>query len=83
MLTIMGIVAARHGIDLAGTAVTVEKEMTAVPVRRIAKLSVLIAVPLDPGAESRKLLETAAFTCPVHASLHPDVQRPVTFRWGR
>jgi len=82
MLTIMGIVAQRHGIDLAGTTVSVDKEMVAEPVRRVGCLTVEIRVPVDPGPEQRKLLQNAAAACPVHASLHPDVRKPVTFRWG-
>ena len=82
MLTIMGIVAQRHNLDLRGTRVTVTKEMVQQPVRRIGTLSVTIHVPKDLGEEDRKRLENAAVTCPVHKSLHPDVQKPITFKWG-
>ena len=44
----------RHAIDLRGMRVTVRKEMTQVPVRRIARLTTEIHMPLpethDPGA---------------------------------
>jgi putative redox protein len=82
MATVMGIVAERHGIDLAGMTVSVEKEMVTEPQRRVGCLSVEIAVPRDPGPEQRRLLQNAAATCPVHASLHPEVRKPVSFRWG-
>ena len=82
MATIMGIVAQRHAIDLTGLRVTVEKDMASVPTRRIARLTTVIQLPHDPGEEHRRLLEAAALQCPVHASLRPDVERPVTFRWG-
>ncbi len=81
MLTIMGIFAERHGIDLRGTRVRVEKEMTSEPPRRIARLSCEIAVPLPAKHPHRAALERAALTCPVHASLHPDVKKPVRFIW--
>ena len=81
MLTIMGLVAKRHGWDLRGAAVSVEKGMVNEPVRRIGSLAVVIRVPGDYDAKARKLLENAALTCPVHRSLHPDVQIPVSFEW--
>lgn len=81
MVTIMGLVAARHSLDIAGTKVHVAKEMVQQPVRRIGTLTVKIDVAngakLPP--EQRKLLENAAHTCPVHKSLHPDVQTPIEF----
>jgi len=82
MLTIMGIVARQNAIDLTGARVTVRKEMVAKPIRRIGRLSVEFHVPIDPGEENRTRLVNAAYTCPVHKSLHPDVDAPVTFRWG-
>lgn len=82
MATIMGLAAQARGIDLSGLTVSVEKEMTAVPTRRIRRLTTVIALPRDPGEAQRSLLEKAARACPVHASLHPDVERPITFRWG-
>jgi len=83
VLTIAGIVAERDGIDLAGTRVVVLKEMAAAPLRRIAKLAVDIAVPAAKAAAipeaARRKLERAGDTCPVRASLHPDVE--VAIRW--
>ena len=79
MLTVMGIVAERHGIDLTGSTVVVEKHMVTEPVRRIGKLPTIITVKPRLTAEQKKLLETAAHTCPVHKSLHPDIEKPVTF----
>jgi putative redox protein len=80
--TTMALVADRHGYDLAGATVTVEKEMTGAPRRRIARLPAQVSVPVDPGPEARTRLEAAAHHCPVHASLHPDVEAPISFRWG-
>lgn len=79
ILTTMGIVAGRRGLELAGTRATVVKEMQTEPVRRIARLEVTVTFvrPFDEGA--RALLERAAGMCPVHHSLHPDVQTPVRF----
>lgn len=81
MLTVMGIVAQRHQIALEGTKLQVTKEMIQDPVRRIGKLSVTFEMPSGIPQEKRKLLEHAAHTCPVHKSLHPDIQIPVTFHY--
>ncbi len=81
MLTVMGIVALRHQIDLKGTAVTVEKEMVSTPARRIGRLAVSIAFPRPFDGPQRRLLEHAAMSCPVHHSLAQTVEVPVTFRY--
>jgi putative redox protein len=81
MLTVMGIMARTLGIDIDGSMATVEKEMTAAPPRMIASLKVKIHVPHAISPENKLKLERAAHTCPVHKSLHPDVQRPIEFTW--
>ena len=83
MLTIMGIMAKRHEVDLSGTTVQVTKEMAAQPVRRIARLTVDIRVPHDVPEDLRQSMERGAHTCPVQKSLHPDIEVPVTFHWGK
>ena len=83
MSTIMGIVADRNRLDITGTRVKVFKEMIQEPVRRIGALRVTIRIPAEKAArlseEDRKKLEAAALHCPVHRSLHPDVQTPIEF----
>jgi len=82
ILTILGIVADRHGLDLAGTKVTVEKHMVADPVRRIGALPVTVHMGSAVDEKMQTLLVNAANTCPVHQSLHPDIDRPITFLWA-
>jgi putative redox protein len=82
MLTIMGIMSRTLDIDIAGTTAIVEKEMTSAQPRRIQSLTVKIHVPHSLSPESKQKLEHAAHTCPVHKSLHPDVQVPIEFTWG-
>ena len=81
MLTIMGKVAGRNGIELRGTKVRVTKEMASEPVRRIKRLGVVITLPhgLSLSTENRARLENAAHTCPVKQSLHPDVVLDIVF----
>ena len=82
MLTIMGIVAERDGIDLGETTVRVTKEMVATPTRRIQRLRVTFNVPGEVSPEQRKKLENAAHTCPVHKSILPEIETPIEFNWG-
>lgn len=82
MLTVMGIMARTLELDIAGTTATVEKEMTSTAPRIIKQLAVNIHVPHSLSDEDKQKLERAAHTCPVHKSLHPDVQSPVEFTWG-
>ena len=81
IMTIMGIVAERHGIDLRGMSASVTKEMSAAPPRRIARLPVRIEVPLPPDHPQRQVLENAAHTCPVHKSLAAEIDSPIEFVW--
>jgi uncharacterized OsmC-like protein len=82
MMTIMGIVAERHAIDLVGMRVETVKEMTQAPPRRIASLRTRLMIPLPPDHPQRSLLEQAALTCPVHKSLHPDIDAAIEFVWA-
>lgn len=82
MLTIMGIAAKTMSISLEGTKVVVRKEMAAKPIRRIATLAVIIDVPIALDDAQKQALIKAVMTCPVHQSLHPDVQMPVEFVWA-
>ena len=81
MLTIMGIVAERHGWDLSAATASVQKVMTSDPVRRIARLEVELRLPGPFDSKARTALEKAALGCPVHATLGANVEMPVTFHW--
>ena len=82
MATIMGIVADRHGWDITGTTMTVDKEMTAELPRRIARLTVRCQGPGHLDEAATRALEAAANSCPVKLSLLPAIEIPVEFRWG-
>ncbi|HEY3323506.1 MAG TPA: OsmC family protein [Planctomycetota bacterium] len=81
MLTIMGIYARRHEINLSGASAKVAKDMTATPVRRIGKLTVVVRMPAAVAPDQRKPLESAALACPVYQSLHPEIQKEVKFEY--
>jgi putative redox protein len=77
--TVMGIVAEREKLDLAGMRITVVKEMATAPNRRIGKLVTLVVMPCSPTEQQRAKLERAAHACPVHGSLRPDTEIPIEF----
>lgn len=81
VMTILGLVAERHELDLQGTRVHVTKEMITSPVRRIGSLRTLVTIPKDAvdDPSMRERLEAAARKCPVHQSLHPDIDAPIEF----
>ncbi len=83
IMTTMALVADRHQVNLAGTRVRVVKVMTAQPTRRIASLAteVVLSAAAVSDDKMRGRLETAAQKCPVHASLHPDIDVPITFHY--
>ena len=82
VLTTMGIVAQRHGIDMTGATARVTKEMVSTPHRRIGRLPCTVHMPKKLDDEQRQRLENAAHGCPVHRSLHPEVDAPISFVWG-
>lgn len=81
MLTIMGIYAQNNDVDIKGTTAVIQKEMTQEAPRMIAKLATVIEVPLPADHNNCKALEKAALGCPVFRSLHPDIEKPIEFRW--
>ncbi|MDP4623862.1 MAG: OsmC family protein [Akkermansiaceae bacterium] len=82
MATVMGIVAERKEISLEGMAVEVRKFMSEDSPRRISKLEVDIKMPLPASHPERKLLESAARGCPVHHSLHPEIETVFNWTWA-
>lgn len=84
ILTTMAMFAERHGVDLAGSTATVEKHMSQPPApRRIARLPVTVTIPAKALAgapeDFKQRLERVGHACPVHASLHPEVDAPITY----
>lgn len=80
MFTIMGIKARDMGVNLVGATASVTKHMQSDP-RKISKIEVSFDLP-DQDEKTKTILERAAMTCPVFLSLHPDIEKAVTFGWG-
>jgi putative redox protein len=83
ILTTMAIFAQRHEVELRGARATVIKEMVSTPTRRIGKLITTIEMPIPETHPHAAALQRAALTCPVHQSLHPEVEKPLEFRWSQ
>ncbi len=81
MATVLAIAAQRHNVELNGMRVSICKEMSKDTPRRIARLVSEIHLPLPENHPQRQLLEAAALGCPVHQSLHPQIEKPVKFVW--
>jgi len=80
ILTVMGIVAQRHGWSLEGTTAKVEKTMTRDGVRKIAQLEVWIALPAGLDGQAQAALQQAGEECPVKRSLEGSV--PMVLHWS-
>lgn len=79
--TLIGIYAKRKGWDLRGMKLSVDKTMSTEGPRRVAKLPVEVWMPIAVPDEEKEKVERVAYTCPVHKSLHPDIEAPIVFHW--
>ncbi len=78
--TTMAMFAERKELDLTGLEIHVTKEMYTGTPRRIGKLISTVTIPAGRiPVDQREAFERVAHTCPVHRSLHPDVEAPIEF----
>lgn len=82
MITVMGIKAMDLEVDLAGATAEVTKHMGSNP-RRIVKLEIKLELPKVVSEKHRTILERIGDTCPVHFSLHPDIEKDITYSWSQ
>lgn len=80
MVSIMAIKSKDLNVDLKDSTLEVTKIMQAEP-RRIAKIIVVLNMTIVPDEKTKIILERAAMTCPVFLSLHPDIEKEITFNW--
>ena len=83
MITIMGIAARTHGIDIDDVTCDIEKIMVAEP-RKIGEIKANLSFPKQQKYtdKEKKILEHAAITCPVYLSLNDDIKKTVSFDWA-
>jgi putative redox protein len=81
MMTLMGILAEREGIDLTGLRTDIVKVMAAAP-RKIAEIQITFSHPSLLATEVQKeKLKRAALTCPVALSLDDSVKQTISFNF--
>lgn len=81
MATVIGILARRKELAVEGMTVNVRKIMSEDLPRRIHRLELDLRIPLPAAHPDRKLLESAANGCPVHHSIHPDIEVVMNWYW--
>jgi len=81
MLTVMGIAARTHNINMDGTKIKVTKVMAPNP-RRVSEVHIVFDMPANNYSDKEKsILENAAQTCPVALSVHPDLKQVLEFNY--
>ncbi|AFL84153.1 putative redox protein, regulator of disulfide bond formation [Belliella baltica DSM 15883] len=81
MVTIMGIVAERDGLEMEGLSWEVTKVMNPQP-RKIAEI--IVEFHWENAPQDEKMLQklkNAAKTCPVALSLHPELKQTIIFNF--
>ena len=80
MFTIMGIKARDMNVSIENSTASVTKIMQAEP-RKISAIEIVFDMNYAPDEKTKTILERAAMTCPVFLSLHPDIDKRITFNW--
>ncbi len=80
MISIMAIKSKDLDLELKGSTAEVTKIMQAEP-RKIARIEIILNMAVATSDKNKTILERSAMTCPVFLSLHPDIEKAVTFNW--
>ena len=80
MISIMAIKSKDLDLELKGSTAEVTKIMQAEP-RKIARIKVILNMAVATSDKNKTILERSAMTCPVFLSLHPDIEKVITFNW--
>ncbi|MBI2966279.1 MAG: OsmC family protein [Bacteroidetes bacterium] len=82
MLTLMGIAATKHDIDIDGTTVKITKIMAESP-RRVSEIIINMNLPHDKYSDEEKtILLEAARNCPVSKSLNAGIRQVLEVNYG-
>lgn len=80
MFTVMGIKAAEMNVNLSYSTAEITKIMAADP-RRISEIRIVFNITTEADDKTKTILERTAMTCPVYYSLHPDINKVISFNW--
>jgi uncharacterized OsmC-like protein len=80
MLTVMGIAARTHQINMDGATCSITKIMASDP-RRVGEIQAEVTFTGALTDKEKAILEHSAKTCPVFYSLHPDIQKVISFKY--
>jgi len=80
MISIMAIKSKDLHVDLVGSTIEITKIMQPEP-RKIAKIIVVLNMPVAVDEKTKTILERVAMNCPVLLSLNSDIEKDVTFHW--
>jgi putative redox protein len=80
MLTVMGIAANTHQINMDGSEAEVTKIMAADP-RRVSEIHIVITLPHTYNDKEKAILEHAARTCPVALSVNTAIIQKIEFAY--
>ncbi len=78
MLLSMGAVANKESIDIAGTKVEINMDMTA---NRIGEIILDFSMPMKYSRRESDKLEASISLCPIYSSFHPDTKITVNFNY--
>lgn len=82
-MTIIGISAAKDGVDFTNSEISMTKTMSADLPRRITKIELdfQFKTNTELPEDQQKKYQRVAHTCPVALSLHPDIEQVYNFTW--
>ena len=80
MISIMAIKSKDLEVDLINSTIELTKIMQAEP-RKISKIVVILNMAAQVDEKTKTILERVAMNCPVLLSLHPNIEKDITFNW--
>ncbi len=80
MMMMMGIKVRDFDLEMNGATALVQKIIAADP-RSISRFEVTFVFPFLTDKIIRKMLEHSTITRPVYYSLHPDIEKIISFNW--